>query len=94
MNKSELIDAIAEELDLPRSTSQSVVNSILVTMADTLGRGEPIYLRGFGSFTVNQYESYVGRNPKTGEKIQVQPMKRPHFKVGKDLRERVNRRVV
>ena len=91
MNKSELIDAIADELDLTRPKTQSVLNTILKTMADTLGRGEPIYLRGFGSFTVKQYESYVGRNPKTGEKIQVSPKKIPHFKVGKDLRERVNR---
>ncbi len=91
MNKSDLINAIAEGLGLTRPKTQSVLNTILETMADTLGRGESIELRGFGSFTVKQYESYEGRNPKTGEKIQVSPKKLPHFKVGRDLRERVNR---
>ena len=58
-------------------------------MADALARGESIEIRGFGSFIVKHYESYTGRNPKTGEKITVQPKKLPFFKVGKDLREQV-----
>ena len=90
MNRSELIDAIANELDMTKPQTASVLNTILETMADKLGQGESIEFRGFGSFTVKQYGSYEGRNPKTGEKIQIKPKKLPHFKVGKNLREAVN----
>ena len=90
MNKSELIDAIADELDMSRSQTTSVLDTILETMTETLGRGESIELRGFGSFFVKQHGSYEGRNPKTGAKIQVKPKKLPHFKVGKNLRMKVN----
>ncbi|MCK5515725.1 MAG: integration host factor subunit beta [Desulfobulbaceae bacterium] len=90
MNKSELATAIADELNMPRSFATSALNTILNTMSDTLERGESIQLRGFGSFVVKQYGAYEGRNPVTGEKIQVKPKKRPYFKVGKGLRKKVN----
>lgn len=59
-------------------------------MSDALVEGDSIEIRGFGSFTVKQYGAYTGRNPKSGEKISVAPKKLPFFKVGKDLRERVD----
>ena len=60
-------------------------------MADALIEGERIEIRGLCSFFVKDYKSYVGRNPKTGEKVKIQPKKLPFFKCGKELRERVNR---
>ena len=91
MNKSELIEALAEEIKVPIREAASIVNTIIDTMTDTLAKGESIEIRGFGSFVVKEYGSYTGRNPKTGEKIKVAPKKLPFFKVGKDLRERVDK---
>jgi integration host factor subunit beta len=59
-------------------------------MTDALAKGDNIEIRGFGSFSVKEYGTYYGRNPKTGEKIKVKPKKLPFFKVGKELKERVN----
>ncbi len=91
MNKSELIEALAEKMQLPVREAASITNTIIDTMSDALAKGDSIEIRGFGSFVVKKYESYTGRNPKTGEKIKVSPKKLPFFKVGKDLRERVNK---
>lgn len=90
MNKSELIEALAEKTNMPLRDASSVTNTILETMIEALVKGESIEIRGFGSFVVKEYGSYYGRNPKTGEKIQVPPKKLPFFKVGKELKERVN----
>ena len=90
MNKSDLVEALADKLELPNREAKAVLNTILDIMADTLERGESIQIRGFGSFQIKQYDSYEGRNPSTGEKTIVKPKKLPIFKVGKDLRERVN----
>ena len=90
MNKSELIEVIAQQENLPHREASSITNTILETMIDTLASGESIEIRGFGSFVIKEYESYQGRNPKTGEKIEVPPKKLPFFKVGKELKERVN----
>ena len=65
-------------------------NTVIDTMTEALANGKSIEIRGFGSFVIKEYESYEGRNPKTGKKIQVKPKKLPSFKVGKDLREKVN----
>lgn len=92
MNKSELIEAIAQEAKLSLKDASSIVATILDTMTDTLAVGENIEIRGFGSFVIKEYESYQGRNPKTGEVINVPPKRLPFFKVGKELKERVNER--
>jgi len=94
MNKSELIEALAQDQGLSAKEAASIVNTILDTMIEALVRGDNIELRGFGSFTVRKYETYTGRNPKTGAPILVKPKKLPFFKVGKDLRESIeaNRR--
>lgn len=90
MNKSELVEALASERDLTYKKSEEIVNIIFDSMAETLTQGGRIEIRGFGSFVVKDYKSYMGRNPKTGEIIRVKPKKLPFFKVGKELRERVN----
>ena len=90
MNKSDLIATLAEKKNLPTKEAASIVNTILETMTDVLAQGKSIEIRGFGSFSVKEYEAYEGRNPSSGEKVKVKPKKLPAFKAGKDLRERVN----
>ncbi|MDO5673294.1 MAG: HU family DNA-binding protein [bacterium] len=91
MNKSELTQQLAESMHLSVREAASIVNTIIDMMTEALAKGESIEIRGFGSFVVKEYDTYTGRNPKTGEQITVQPKKLPFFKVGKDLREQVNR---
>ncbi|MEN8200844.1 MAG: HU family DNA-binding protein [Thermodesulfobacteriota bacterium] len=90
MNKSELIEALSQDIDLPHREAAAITNTIIETMTEALAHGDSIEIRGFGSFVVKEYGSYEGRNPKTGQKIKVKPKKLPFFKVGKDLREQVN----
>ncbi len=90
MNKSELIEALAQDIGIPHREAAAITNTVIDTMTEALARGESIEIRGFGSFVIKQYGSYEGRNPKTGRKIKVSPKKLPFFKVGKDLREQVN----
>lgn len=90
MNKSELIEALAERINMPIREAGSITNTLIDTMTEALAKGDSIEIRGFGSFVVKEYDSYTGRNPKTGQKIKVSPKKLPFFKVGKELRESVN----
>ncbi len=90
MNKSELIEALAQDVGIPHREAAAITNTIIDTMTEALAQGESIEIRGFGSFIVKKYDSYEGRNPKTGKKIKVKPKKLPFFKVGKDLKEKVN----
>ncbi len=90
MTKSELIERISEKLKLPNGKAEQIVNCVFDSMVKALQEGQGIEIRGFGSFTVRQYKSYEGRNPRTGETVHVAPKRLPFFKVGKDLRERVN----
>lgn len=91
MNKSELIEALAQDIGVPHREAAAITNTVIDTMTEALARGESIEIRGFGSFVIKEYGSYEGRNPKTGKKIKVSPKKLPFFKVGKDLREQVNK---
>jgi integration host factor subunit beta len=90
MTKSELIETIASHQGLPFRYVEAAVNAVIDSIAEALERDERVEIRGFGNFTVREYGSYVGRNPKTGERVDVPPKKLPFFKVGKDLRERVD----
>jgi integration host factor subunit beta len=90
MNKSELVESLAEAKSLTYKKSEEIVNIIFDSMTETLIDGGRIEIRGFGSFVVKDYKAYMGRNPKTGEVIEVKPKKLPFFKVGKELRERVD----
>ena len=90
VTKSELIERISEKLKLPHGKAEQIVNCVFDSMVKALQAGEGIEIRGFGSFRVRDYKSYEGRNPRTGETVHVGEKKLPFFKVGKDLRERVN----
>lgn len=91
MTKSELVAAVAEAReDLTRKHAELVVNTIFDSMKDALRDGDRIEIRGFGSFQVRTRASRMGRNPKTGEPVAIAEKRVPFFKVGKELRERVN----
>ena len=90
MNKSQLIERIAKEEGITIKNAASVVNVVFDSMSESLAKGDRVEIRGFGSFKVKSYNSYQGRNPKTGEIIQVKEKKLPYFKVGKEMKERVD----
>jgi integration host factor subunit beta len=90
MTKADLIDLVADRLKIPRGRAELLVGHIFDAMVDSLRRGEGIEIRGFGSFSIRSYREYEGRNPRTGESVHVQPKRLAFFKVGKELRERVN----
>ncbi len=90
MTKSELIEALAERNHFTKTRAEQVVNCVFDTMIHALEKGEGIEIRGFGSFTVRNYKSYGGRNPRTGEAVKVPEKRLPFFKVGKELRDLVN----
>ncbi len=91
MTKSDLIaNLLQKHPELIRKDAESLVRIIFDQMRDSLARGERIEIRGFGSFHVKQRAPRAGRNPKTGSQVAVEEKKIPCFKVGKDLREKVN----
>ncbi len=90
MNKSELVEALSIKKNLTYKKSEQIVNLIFDSMSQALIDSDRIEIRGFGSFMVKDYKAYMGRNPKTGEVIKVKEKKLPFFKVGKELRERVD----
>lgn len=90
MNKSGLIEALSQKLNLTEKKAIDVVNLVFKGFTDELKKGGRIEIRGFGSFVVKNYDAYTGRNPKTGTKIKVDPKKLPFFKVGKELKDRVD----
>ena len=90
MNKSQLIEALAKTENLTIKAAEDVVNTFFKEMEKSLIRGDRIEIRGLGSFKIKQYNSYNGRNPKTGKIIEVKGKKLPFFKVGRELKERVD----
>jgi integration host factor subunit beta len=90
MVKSELLKVVSEHADISHEVAELGVNIIFDSMAESLAEQKGIEIRGFGSFEVRQYDGRKGRNSKTGNIITVGPKKRPFFKVGKQLRQRVN----
>ena len=93
MNKSELIEAVAEKAKVTKKKAEDVVNLIFDSMVEAMAKGDRIEIRGWGSFVVKDYGAYTGRNPRTGGSIEVKPKKLPFFKVGKELKERVDEEV-
>jgi integration host factor subunit beta len=89
MNRSDLIEALAARTDIPHHAAEQVVLTVFGAMAETLVSGGNIEIRGFGSFSLREYGGHTGRNPKSGEHIEVKPKKLPFFKTGKDLKERI-----
>ena len=91
MNKIDLIQSLNESNNLSKSEAETVINLFFNKMADALAQGGRVEIRGLCSFFVKKYEGYTGRNPKTGEKVKVARKKLPFFKVGKELKDRVDR---
>jgi integration host factor subunit beta len=90
MNKSVLIETLSKKEGLTEKKAIDIVNLIFKGFTDELKKGGRIEIRGLGSFVVRDYQAYTGRNPKTGKNIKVAPKKLPFFKVGKELKERVD----
>ncbi len=90
MNKLELIQALKESNGLSKSEAAAVVDLFFNEMANALANGDRVEIRGLCSFYVKKYKAYAGRNPKTGEMVDVAPKKLPFFKCGMELRNRIN----
>lgn len=90
MTKSDLIEQVATQLNLPKGKAELIINCIFDSMEESLRDGHRIEIRGFGSFEIRRYKAYEGRNPRTGDPVGVHPKRLPFFKVGKELKERVN----
>jgi integration host factor subunit beta len=91
MTKAELVEEVSRVSDLTKKHSEVIVDTVFQSIIDALHRGEKIELRGFGSFRLRQRESRKGRNPKTGDKVDVPPKRVPYFKPGKELKDLINR---
>ena len=90
MNKVDLIHVLKDSKHLSKSEAETVVNLFFNKMADALAQGDRVEIRGLCSFFVKKYGGYTGRNPKTGEFVKVASKKLPFFKVGKELKDRVD----
>ena len=90
MTKAELVEEVSRVSDLTKKHSEVIVDTVFQSIIDALNRGEKIELRGFGSFRLRQREPRKGRNPKTGDKVDVPPKKVPYFKPGKELKDLIN----
>ena len=90
MNKLELIETLKNECRLSKKDAAAIVDLFIEKISDALARDDRVEIRGLCSFYVKEYKSYQGRNPKTGESVQVAPKKLPFFKCGKELKERVD----
>ena len=91
MTKAELVDEVARVVQLTKKQAELIVNIVFDSIVDSLRSGQKIELRGFGSFRLRSRKSRTGRNPKTGEKVEVPSKKIPYFKPGKELKELINR---
>ncbi len=90
VNKQQLIDIVASKADLPKNKAQSAVQAILDAITGALSSGDEVRLVGFGTFAVSERAAQKGRNPRTGETINIPASKQPKFKAGKELKESVN----
>lgn len=90
MTKAELVEEVSHVSELTKKHSEVIVDTVFRSIVQALQRGEKIELRGFGSFRLRQRESRKGRNPKTGERVDVPPKRVPYFKPGKELKDLIN----
>ena len=90
MNKNDLVASVANDSDLSKADAAKAVDSVFDTISGALSSGSDIRLVGFGTFSVAQRRASEGRNPRTGEKIQIPASKQPKFKAGKALKDAVN----
>ncbi|MFX0203593.1 MAG: HU family DNA-binding protein [Candidatus Hodarchaeota archaeon] len=90
MNKATLVDVLKKEADITKADAEKVVNIFFNEISKALARGHRAEIRGFCSFFVKNYRGYMGRNPKTGESVEVKSKKLPFFKCGRELKKRVD----
>ena len=90
MNKSELVDAIASGADISKASAGRALDTVIATITESLKKGDPVALVGFGTFSVKDRAARQGRNPQTGATIQIPAARVPGFKAGKGLKEAVN----
>ena len=90
MTKADLVDEVAKNSDLSKKDAETIVQTVLDSIVDSLKGGEKVELRGFGSFRLRERSSRQGRNPKTGKAVFVPAKKIPYFKLGKDLKNLIN----
>ncbi len=90
MNKLELIKALRDECQISKKEAAAIVDIFFDQISTALAEGDRVEIRGLCSFFVKEYQSYQGRNPKTGEAVTVDAKKLPFFKIGKELKERVD----
>ncbi len=90
MTKADLVEKIAVQVELSKKESEQVVNAVFRSIIDALAQGDKVELRGFGSFRTRLRDSRIGRNPKTGDKVDVPQKSVPFFKPGKHLKQLVN----
>ena len=93
MTKAELVDEVARVVQLTKKQAETIVNIVFDSIVESLRSGQKIELRGFGSFRLRNRKSRTGRNPKTGEKVEVPSKKIPYFKPGKELKELINKAI-
>ncbi len=91
MTKADLINVISEKAGITRVKAETVVNTVFDSMVESLMKDDRIEIRGFGSFVNREYDAYKGRNPRTGEVINVKQKKLPFFKVGKELKDEITK---
>lgn len=90
MTKADLVEEVAKTVEVPKKDAEKIVKTVFESVTNALHRGEKIELRGFGSFRLRERKSRIGRNPKTGETVNVPSKKVPYFKAGKELKELIN----
>ena len=91
VTKADLIDALAEQAGLTKVEAETVVETVFDRIADALAKGDKVEVRGFGSFRIRHRQPRIGRNPKVGTAVEVPAKRVPHFKVGKELQEAINK---
>ena len=92
MTKSSLIEKLSENIEgLTKKQTEVIVDTVFDSIKNALAKGEKVEIRGFGNFKLRSRKARKARNPKTGESVEVPPKKVPYFKVGKELREMINR---
>ena len=90
LTKADLVEEVARTAQLTKKQAEAIVNLVFQTIIDSLREGSKIELRGFGSFRIRNRGARLGRNPKTGERVEVPPKRIPYFKPGKELKEQLN----
>lgn len=91
LTKANLVEEVARSAQVTKKQAEEIVQTVFATIVDSLHAGRKVELRGFGSFRIRSRGARLGRNPKTGERVEVPPKRIPYFKPGKELKEQLNR---